>query len=248
MTAPLFRVPPGDLDGRASGHVVHLAGSEARHAAVVLRLAAGEEVLLADTRGGAVSGRVLGAEPDDVAVEVTGRRDEPAPDPAFVLVQALAKEGRDEAAVESATELGVDVVVPWQADRSIVRWRGDKVARGRARWEGVVARAAKQSRRARWPLVEDLVTTAALAARLDRPAVTALVLHEDAATPLADHPLPDAGELILVVGPEGGIGDGELERLTAAGATPVRLGPHVLRSSNAGPAALAVLGARSRWR
>jgi 16S rRNA (uracil1498-N3)-methyltransferase len=164
-----------------------------------------------------------------------------------VLVQALAKADRDDQAIESATELGVDEVVPWQASRSIVVWRGDRAAKALRKWESVVTAAAKQSRRSRVPVVAEPVGQRALVERI-RGSALALVLHEDATAPLAGHALPDAGDVLVVVGPEGGISPEELTAFEEAGAVSVRLGSTVLRSSSAGPAALAVLSAASRWR
>ena len=126
-----------------------------------------------------------------------------------------------------------------------MRWKGPKVDKGQRKWANVVERAAKQSRRGRWPQVDGLVTSSALAQRCA--GATTFVLHEDATTPLATAPLPDSGEVLLVVGPEGGISPQELEAFVAAGATPVRLGAQVLRASTAGPAAIAVISARGRW-
>jgi 16S rRNA (uracil1498-N3)-methyltransferase len=159
--------------------------------------------------------------------------------PRLVLVQALAKGGRDELAVETATELGVDAVVPWQAGRSVVVWAGERGERSRRKWAGVARAAAKQSRRP---------TVAALVAQAVAAGGAALVLHEDARPGLVDVLLPSAGEVLVLVGPEGGIGDDELRGLTGAGAVAVRLGPEVLRTSSAGAAALAVLSVRlGRW-
>lgn len=248
MTAPLFLVDPAALDGLGPDDVVDLRGAEAHHAATVVRLAVGEEVLVADRAGGrvhTVAEEVSGAL---VRLRITARADEPAPSLRLTLVQALAKDGRDEDAVEAATELGVDGVLPWQADRSIVRWKGPKVEKGRRKWANVVERAGKQSRRGRWPVLGDLLTTRALAERCEAKGVTPFVLHEDATTPLASADLPAEGEVLLIVGPEGGISPQELDGLVAAGATPVRLGPQVLRASTAGPAAIAVLSAMGRWR
>ena len=172
------------------------------------------------------------------------------PAPRLVLVQALAKGGRDELAIETATELGVDAVVPWQSARSVVVWSGERGERSRRKWGTTVRAAAKQARRAIVPQVRPTLTTAQLAASASA-AAAVLVLHEAAGTPLTSVPLPEAGtdgEVLVVVGPEGGISDAELEALASAGGVPVRLGPHVLRSSSAGPAALAVLSARlGRW-
>lgn len=245
MTAPLFVVDPGALDRLGVADVVDLTGPEAHHAAAVVRLAVGEHVLVADRQGARVLTEVTEIARELVRLRVLERADEPEPSLRLTLVQALAKDGRDEDAVEAATELGVDTVVPWQADRSIVRWKGPKVDKGQRKWANVVERAAKQSRRGRWPQVDGLVTSSALAQRCA--GATTFVLHEDATTPLATAPLPDSGEVLLVVGPEGGISPQELEAFVAAGATPVRLGAQVLRASTAGPAAIAVVSARGRW-
>ena len=248
MTAPLFLVDPGALDGLGVGDQVDLTGSEAHHAATVLRLSVGEEVLVADRRGARVLTTAREVRGDLVQLRLLARDDEPAPALRLTLVQALAKDGRDEDAVEAATELGVDAVVPWQADRSIVRWKGPKAEKGLRKWSNVIERAAKQSRRGRWPELASLVTTGELAQLCRGEGVTPFVLHEDATEPLASADLPSRGEIFLVVGPEGGISPQEVERLVAAGARPVRLGQQVLRASTAGPAAVAVLSARGRWR
>lgn len=247
MTAPLFLVDPGVLDGLDVDDVVDLTGPEAHHAATVVRLAVGEEVLVADRQGARALTAAHTVSGDLVRLRVTARADEPAPSLRLTLVQALAKDGRDEDAVEAATELGVDAIVPWQADRSIVRWKGPKADKGLRKWANVIERAAKQSRRGRWPRLGDLVTTAGLA-DLCVSGVTPFVLHEDATTPLAAVDLPAEGEVLLVVGPEGGISPQEIARLVEAGAMPVRLGSQVLRASTAGPAAIAVLSAMDRWR
>ncbi|MCL2092209.1 MAG: 16S rRNA (uracil(1498)-N(3))-methyltransferase [Micrococcales bacterium] len=257
--APVFLTEPGDLDGLAPGEVFWLRGAEARHAAVVQRRGAGERVDVVDTAGvrlvGTVASTAVGTrratESDAVAVEVVQVCREPVPEPALVLVQALAKGDRDERAVEAATEVGVDRVVPWQAQRSIVVWRGQRAAKSRALWLGTVRAAAKQSRRAWVPPVAEAVdlrglTTLAVTTRASGGVV--LVLDAEAPLPLADVALPTCGEVVVVVGPEGGIAQPELDALTAAGALAARLGPHVLRTSTAGPVALALLAQRlGRW-
>jgi 16S rRNA (uracil1498-N3)-methyltransferase len=173
--------------------------------------------------------------------------EEPEPALRLVLVQALAKGDRDLLAVEAATELDVDEVVPWQADRSIVRWRADRAEKAHRKWEQTVIAAAKQSRRVRVPTVGPLALLKDLLVRVGR-ADVALVLHEDAPTSFTEVDLPHRGELLLVVGPEGGISDGELTAMVAAGARAVRLGSSVLRTSTAGTAALAALHTRTGWR
>jgi 16S rRNA (uracil1498-N3)-methyltransferase len=251
MSAPVFLAEPGSLDAVADGDTYLLGGAEGRHAGVVQRRGPGERVDVVDGTGVRLVGEVGGVTPDGVLVHVRQRVVEPAPDVTLVLVQALAKGDRDEMAIEAATEVGVDAVVPWQAERSIVVWRAERAEKGRARWLGTVRAAAKQSRRARVPAVEPVLDTRGLAARI-RSVVeaggAALVLHEDASTPIADVVLPTTGECLVVVGPEGGIGETELARLTEAGAGAVRLGPHVLRTSTAGPVAVAILAQRlGRW-
>ncbi len=231
----------------APGDVLLLDGAEARHAAQVVRLRAGEQILLSDGAGRRGRAQVESVERGELVARLLDVESLPEPSPRFVLVQALARGDRDEQAVEAATELGVDEVVPWQAARSIVQWRGDKLEKGRARWEAVVRAATKQSRRPRVPAVAPAEGLAALQDRVAA-ADLALVLHEAAAGPLAGVELPKAGTVVLVVGPEGGITDQELTALTDSGARAVRLGDEVLRSSSAGPAALAVISAASRWR
>lgn len=247
MTLPLFLVDPARLRGIVVGATFVLDGDEGRHAATVRRIGVGEHLLLGDGLGLRVTCEVEGAGRAELTLAVRDVTHEPDPRPRFVLVQALAKGERDDQAVEAATEYGVDEVVPWQAARSIVQWRGERGDRARRKWESAVAAAAKQSRRARVPLVAGLVSTPELAERV-RDASAAYLLHEDATTALAAMAVPDDGEVLVIVGPEGGITPQEVDALVAAGAVPVRLGPTVLRSSSAGPAALAVLSAAARWR
>lgn len=241
MTPPLFlvdRLP-------AAGEFV-LAGDEGRHGARVLRLRAGEMVLVADGLGALLDCEVLGIVGDTLSLHVRDARTEPVPRPRLVVVQALPKGDRAELAVEVLTELGVDEIVPWAASRSIVRWDGPRGAKSLDKWRQTARTAAKQSRRARVPMVSDLASTEALRHRC----ATAFVLHEDATTPLTTVALPDAdaADIVLIVGPEGGLAPDELALFTAAGATEVRLGEPILRTSTAGAAALAVLSARlGRW-
>ena len=247
MTHQLFLGLAAELAGARPGSVVVLDGDEGRHAATVVRLRPGERYYVADGGGRRVLAEAEAVDRASVRGRVLEVFDEPEPATRLVLVQALAKGDRDEQAVEAATELGVDEVVPWAAERSIVVWRGERAAKSLAKWGAVVTRAAKQSRRARIPLTSSPVDLTALVDRV-RGAALALVLHEDATEPLAGRSLPAAGDVLVVVGPEGGISTRELEALVAAGARTVRLGPTILRSSSAGPAALAVLNAASRWR
>ena len=247
MTHQLFLGEPSAVAAATVGSALLLDGAEGRHAAAVVRIRAGERCFVADGAGRRVLLEATDVDRAWVRGTVLEVVDEPEPAPRLVLVQALAKGDRDEQAIEAATELGVDEVVPWQAERSVVVWRGERAAKSLAKWASVVTRATKQSRRARLPVTSSVVGLAPLVARVGRSALT-LVLHEDASEPLACVELPESGDVLVVVGPEGGITDRELDALTGAGARPVRLGSTILRASSAGPAALAVLSARTRWR
>jgi len=227
------------------GDVVSLIGAEAKHAAVVRRLRVGEAVTVGDGAGVWLAGVAEEVSPSLVDVRIEERIEHPAPSPRIVLVQALAKGDRDELAVQAACELGVDEVVPWQAGRSVSRWEGPKAAKGRERWATIVREAAKQAHRAWVPEVAAPVTTKQLAARASTDRV--LLLDPTASVRLSAI-RPDGRDLVLVVGPEGGISDEELALLTDAGAERVLLGDTVLRTSTAGPAAIAVLSvALGRW-
>ncbi|MFS0912898.1 16S rRNA (uracil(1498)-N(3))-methyltransferase [Microbacterium sp. 179-I 3D2 NHS] len=229
----------------AVGDVVSLTGAEAKHAAVVRRLRVGEAVTVGDGAGVWLFGAAEQVSPGRVDVRVTAREETASPSPRITLVQALAKGDRDELAVQAACELGVDEIVPWQAARSVSRWEGPKAAKGRERWTTIVREAAKQAHRAWVPMVGAPVTTAQLAGRA---AEERMLLLDPTASVRLSELHPDGRDLVLVVGPEGGISADELDRLTTAGAERVLLGETVLRTSTAGPAAIAVLSvALGRW-
>jgi 16S rRNA (uracil1498-N3)-methyltransferase len=252
MTNPVFHAPRELLAGAST---VRLDGPEGRHAALVRRLQPGELLDLTDGAGLVARCVVLRTEGQALDLEVRELIEEPAPSPRLTVVQGLAKGERGETAVETMTEIGVDVIVPWSAGRSITQWKGERGAKSLAKWRATAREAAKQSRRGWWPEVTEPATTAAVA-KLLAAATLPIVLHEEAEPALADVELPKksddttdaAAEIILVVGPEGGIAPDELERFAEAGAVPYRMGPTVLRTSTAGTAAAAVLLARSgRW-
>jgi 16S rRNA (uracil1498-N3)-methyltransferase len=241
-TPPVFLV-----DALPGGATAVLDGAEGHHAATVRRLRPGEPLVLSDGAGGVADCVVIEPVAGGLRLAVTAVRRLDPPDPRFVLVQALPKGDRGELAVELAVELGVDLVVPWAAARSVVRWDGPRGQRALERWRSAARSAAKQSRRAWLPAVAAQATTREVAGLVGA-AAGALVLHEAAAAALTSVPLPDGGDLVLVVGPEGGLDDAELAAFTGAGATAVRLGEPVLRTSTAGAAALAALSVRTgRW-
>ncbi|MFD0144027.1 MULTISPECIES: 16S rRNA (uracil(1498)-N(3))-methyltransferase [unclassified Streptomyces] len=246
MTAPVFVVEAVPGNGPFL-----LDGPEGRHAVSVKRLRAGEDVVLTDGRGAWADCVVLGAEgKDQLTVQVSARYEEAAPAPRIAVVQALPKGDRGELAVEIMTETGVDAIVPWAASRCITQWKGDRGLKALAKWRATAREAGKQSRRTRFPEVADAMTTKQVAALLAGAGLAA-VLHEDRDHPsgaLADAELPAEGEIVLVVGPEGGVSPEELAVFEAAGAKPYRLGHSVLRTSTAGTAATALLlGRTGRW-
>jgi 16S rRNA (uracil1498-N3)-methyltransferase len=223
-----------------------LDGPEGRHAATVRRLRPGERLVLSDGRGELAVCEVLETGRLRLRLRALRRQIEPAPALRVTLAQALVKGERGELAVELATEAGVDAVLPWRASRCVARWdEGPRGAKALSRWRETARQAAKQARRGWFPEVAEPVNTAELALRCTA-AAGCLVLHEAATESVASVPLPAEGELVLVVGPEGGITEAELATLTAAGGRPVRLGPAVLRSSSAGAVALGAIGALTR--
>ena len=237
------------------GSVVEVHGDEARHAVRVSRLRVGERTIVGDGAGSSGQGEVTFVDRDRFAVRIDSvHRDESATSQ-LVLVQALAKGDRDERAVEQATEFGVDHILPWQSERSVSRWDGEKAGRGVAKWQRVAREAAKQSMRARIPRIEAPTSLAQLCELAATEGVHVLVLHPRGAQRLTDwcrslSDFQDAGrgKVVVVVGPEGGLTEREIDALELAGAHIVQLGAAVLRTSSAGPAALALLNAAlGRW-
>ena len=229
------------------GEVIELTGDEGRHAVSVKRTSVGEQIELVDGHGTRAVITVTGVSGKD---RLTGVVDcvasEPAPRPTVTVIQALPKAARSELTVDLLTQAGADVIVPWQAGRSVANW-GKKQDKGLAKWRAAARAAAKQSRRSRIPEITPVGDQAAVAA-LIQAAPLALILHEDATGKITDQPVAQVDSVVLIIGPEGGISPAELDAFTAAGAHLVRLGPEVLRTASAGMVALAALGAvTDRW-
>ena len=218
-----------------------LTGAEAKHAHVK-RIAPGEHIMLIDGQGTTAVTRVTSVGAGRVDGVVEKQQFVPQPTPRVTVVQAVPKGERAELAVDLAVQAGADRIVPWISHRTIARWPANKQAKQVEKWRAQALASAKQARRAWVPEVRDPVTTNQLADLL-RDAELALVLHEDATDSIRD---VEFGEDVwLIVGPEGGIGDDELEVL---GARPVKLGPEVLRTASAAFAGLCAIGAlTSRW-
>ena len=255
MSAPIFYISAEEYETLTPGASFELDGPEGKHA-LVKRMEVGESIDLGDGTGRRAVGTVHSLTDHGVIVRVEQLREERT-SPRIYLVQALAKDGRDLLAIETATELGVYGVLPWSADRSIVRWKGERAAKAHTKWQNTVTAAAKQSRRALIPEVYDLYSTTDLVELIEE--VTGqgsdvFILHEQATERLSAQAAKLAGgenlpeEIYLLVGPEGGISDREVQLFTDAGAQLALLGDEVLRSSTAGSAAMCTLNVvLGRW-
>jgi 16S rRNA (uracil1498-N3)-methyltransferase len=242
--AHLYYVVPGE--NLEPGSSVRLQGDEARHAARVSRLAVGEDILVGDGVGTIATARAAAVTPTEVLLEVHDATAHAFHQPEVWLVQALAKGDRDELAIQTCTELGVDRIIPWQASRSISRWKGDKLTTGVARWQKIATEASKQSLRAWVPQVERAMTTQDIADLGGQHQL--LLLDPDATDALSSYIPQREKNLLVIVGPEGGVDAAERELFVSSGAVDLKLGRTVLRTSSAGPAALAVLNsAMGRW-
>jgi 16S rRNA (uracil1498-N3)-methyltransferase len=231
------------------GEVAVVDGDEGFHAANVRRIRPGEELDLGDGDGAVAHCVVEDVGKGRLTAKVLDRTTVPLPSPRVTVVQALPKSDRSELAIELATEAGADAFIAWQASRCVARWESAaKVDKGLRRWGAVARSAARQSRRPYIPSVSGVVSTAELAQRVRDDGATTLVLHESATVKLTELPVAQPDSLLLIVGPEGGIADEEISALSDAGATAVRLGPTVLRTSTAAAVALGALGAlTARW-
>ncbi len=243
MSLPLFYVDALP----AVGGIATVSGDEGFHAATVRRIRPGERLMLGDGAGELACCEVEDEDRASLRARVLERSTVPLPSPAVTVAQALPKAERSELAVELATEAGADAFVAWQAARCVARWDAARAEKGLRRWRSVTRSAARQSRRAHIPSVTGPVSTGDLVRRVADD--TVLVLHESAAEVLSEKHVAQADSILIVVGPEGGITDGELDALTSAGAVPVRLGQAILRTSTAAAVALGALGVLTpRWR
>ena len=261
MTLPVFVDPSLASQQPCCGSEIVLTGAEAHHAVAVRRIVPSERIDLVDGRGLRVCVEVTATAKNELRGNVCAVTLEPQPAVAITLVQALAKGGRDEQAIETATEFGVQQVIPWEAKRCIVSWtQGAKAEKARGKWAATVQAAAKQARRAWIPSVAEKLSSAQLAkwiaAQTDSDGIV-FVCHEEGTVHLteqlaeitaqtsamkqnypAKQELPKS--ISFIVGPEGGISAVELADFTTAGAHIVLLGEHVLRAATAGPWAIAV--------
>jgi len=240
MVEPLF-IQAG-LSNTQPGATVVLIGDEAKHAIAVRRMRVGEAIQLSNGQGLRVRGTVSSFDKTTLNVLVDEVVTDVRPDLSFVLIQALAKGDRDELAIQSATELGISAVIPWQSDRSVSKWEGPKKDKGRQRWQSIVLEAAKQSLRAFVPEVSDVRDSKELAKYFS--SFDLVLVLDPSGQSLSELTIPSKGTIALLVGPEGGISDAELDAFAKSGATILSLGAGILRTSTAGPALLAALTLR----
>ena len=234
------------IDKLEDSNLIEIAGEEAHHAIKVLRITVGEEILITDGAGNWVRASVENIEKKTFSAKVLERGFQPEKSPRLVVVQGLPKSDRVKDAIEILVESGVDLIIPWQADRSISKWRQDSLDK----WQSAAVAATKQSRRFRKPEIIDGLSLSQLL-EIESENSVVLVMHESATTKLSEvvtSKFSGMSEILIVIGPEGGISDSELAVLEGAGAHVVGLGPEVFRSAHAGGAALSAVSALiGRW-
>ncbi|MBA3303060.1 MAG: 16S rRNA (uracil(1498)-N(3))-methyltransferase [Acidimicrobiia bacterium] len=201
-----------------------LTAEDRHHLERVLRLERDRPFVASDGAGRHRPCRIGPGRSVVVAGEVA---EEPAPRPALTVAMALTKGERAEVAVQKLTELGVDQIVLMAAARSVAHWEGERAERRLVRLRRIAREASMQSRRVFLPLVEGVVPFAGAAA------LPGAALAERGGGPLS------LGHPTVLVGPEGGWSDEELEFPLAR----VALGPHVLRAETAAMAAATILAA-----
>ena len=234
------------VDKLESSQSIEVAGDEAHHAIKVLRIKLGEEILVSDGAGNWVRAVVENIEKKTFMAKVLERGFQEEKSPRLIVVQGLPKSDRVKDAIEILVESGVDLIIPWQADRSISKWQKDSLDK----WQSAAVAATKQSRRFRKPEIVDGLSLSELL-EIESENSAFLVMHESATTKLSEvvtSKFAGMSEIIIVIGPEGGISDSELAVLEGAGAHIVGLGPEVFRSAHAGGAALSAVSALiGRW-
>ena len=234
------------VDKLEDSNLIEVSGDEAHHAIKVLRINIGEEILISDGAGNWVRASVENIEKKTFAAKVLERGFQQEKSPRLIVVQGLPKSDRVKDAIEILVESGVDLIIPWQADRSISKWQKDSLDK----WQSAAVAATKQSRRFRKPeIIDGLSLSQLLEIESENSAI--LVMHESATTKLSQvvtSKFADMSEIIIVIGPEGGISESELELLQSVGAHIVGLGPEIFRSAHAGGAALSAVSALiGRW-
>lgn len=220
------------------GDVV-IEGDEAHHASAAARIKVGERVHVTNGKGRRAEVEILDINKRNIGARIIHLHDFPRPTTTLTVIQALTKGDRARETIELLTEGGVEKIVPWSASRSIGQWKEEKDAL--SKWRSWAREATKQSRRSWIPEIVDLASTAQIKEMIED-AELSLVFHESAEQKISEvlHVKPPK-ELIVIIGPEGGISDDEAALFASAGAQVVSMGTPVFRSAHAGVAALAAI-------
>jgi 16S rRNA (uracil1498-N3)-methyltransferase len=230
LTRRRLHVPPDRIEGA----VARPDAASLHYMADVLRLAPGSPVEVFDGAGSAWDASFTGSE-----LRLGERRPAPLPGATVWLAFALARGEKGDWIVQKGTELGVSRLVPWQAERSVVRLEPDRAAERARRWRRIAEEAARQCGRADVP---EVAVPGTLAAALETPPGFArIVFHAGAGAPLGGLARPEAPGILAVVGPEGGLTEREVEACVAAGCGLATLGPRVLRAETAAIVAATLL-------
>jgi 16S rRNA (uracil1498-N3)-methyltransferase len=224
-----------------AGDVCSLPEDAAHHAIHVMRLREQDQAVLFNGRGGEYAARVASIQKLRIALDVLQHRPVERESPLqMTLLQGVSSNDRMDFTVRKAVELGVSAIYPLLATRSVARPKGERADSRRAHWQKVVISACEQCGRNRIPEVHPL---AQVDACLRAPQEGFKLLL----SPRSELPLSRAVEgrtgFVLAAGPEAGFDAAEEAAFGAAGFTPVKLGPRVLRTETAALAALAALSA-----
>jgi 16S rRNA (uracil1498-N3)-methyltransferase len=230
-----FFVPPESI----VADVVAIPRSKARQIARVLRLSPGDEIVVLDNTGDEYDVTLTEISADNAVGRVTDRRHTSGePRRRIVLYQALLKSDKFELVLQKCTELGVAAFVPFASKRTVVRERsGDHTRTRRDRWLRIVEEAAEQSHRGRLPKVRDPITL--LEACEQANGVVLMPWEDEHSTGLRQMISKSASigsrdsEIGIVIGPEGGFSEGEVESARERGVTTVSLGSRILRAETA---------------
>ena len=235
-----FYLPPPEC---SSDRLV-LTGGEARHAAAVLRVKAGDEIVVLDGAGLELTCRVESATPKKVQLIVREKTSSPPPPWRITLVQAIPKGKMLEAIIQKATELGVWRIVPLLSQRVTTHLEGESVEHKAEKWRQTAVEAIKQCGQRWLPQVESPLTLPAWLARCEKFDLTLVASLQDDRRHLRAYFPTGAkrpGSLCLWIGPEGDFAPEEMEAIKSAGALPMTLGPLVLRSETAALCALSII-------